>query len=287
MDTYKIAVSNHKLDHKLPPGDPMWHDFNSSFRNLDLEVQDVLDVIWNGRAITTHHKNNWRATQNYLMGQHIGLDFDNENKSSTLGELCKDKFIQKYAAFVHTTISHTEEKPRARAIFLLDQPIMQAANYGLAASALLWVFGTADRQCRDAVRFFYGSPKCEFEYINQVLPLSVVKDLIGKYKEAGETEHKRTTHKDYLPPATQQDAAAALALIDPWKIEYDEWAAILMALHGEFGDGGLTLAETWADGKPGEVERKWRSFHKEGNAAGRVTIGTVFAIAKRFGWSKN
>ena len=38
-----------------------------------------------------------------------------------------------------------EEKPRARVVFLLDQPIMQAKNYTLAASALLWVFGTADR----------------------------------------------------------------------------------------------------------------------------------------------
>lgn len=286
MNTYKIAVSTMKLDHKLPTKDPLWPALNSSFRNYELETQDVLDVCWNGRAITTQHKNNWRTTENYICGQHLGLDMDTEDDRSRLATLAKESFIQKYAAFIHTTMSHKPETPRARVIFLLDTPIMQPANYGLASAALLWLFGTADMKCRDAARFFYGSPGCEFEYINQVLPLEVVKKIISQYKASGEAEHKQAVRTDYLPPATQKDAAAALAMIDPWKIDYDEWAAILMAIHTEFGDGGLALADSWAAGKPGEVAQKWRSFHKEGNVTGRVGIGTLFAIAKRFGWSK-
>ena len=59
-----------------------------------------------------------------------------------------------------------------------------------------------------------------------------------------------------------------------------------MALDREYGDGGLALAESWADGASGEVERKWRSFKPAGNYAGAVGLGTVFALAQSFGWRK-
>jgi hypothetical protein len=34
------------------------------------------------------------------------------------------------------------------------------------------------------------------------------------------------------------------------------------------------------------VRRKWRSFRSDGNAAGHVGVGTVYSIAKRFGWQR-
>lgn len=283
---YKIAISKIKLNQKLLPGDPMWHSFNASFKNLDIQSSDIAHAIYNGHAITTHHKDNWRATHNYLCGQHIGLDFDSEDKNSTLAHLSQDRFVSKYAALVHTTISHTDDTPRARVLFLLDQPIAQAKNYGLAASALLWLFGTADRQCKDAVRFFYGAPGCRINYLDNVLPLEIVKKIISNYTETGQNEKKQSIKKDYLPSATQQEAAEALQKIDPWKVDYDEWVTILMALHSQFGDGGYSLAESWAQGKRGEVAQKWRSFHQSGNGAGMVTIASLFGIAKRFGWSR-
>jgi len=285
-EEFKIAVSNMKMDSKLITGDPRWKTFNSSFQNLDLEMTQLLDMIYYGRAITTHHKNAWRENKNYLCGQHLGLDFDNEDEKSTLDFLVKDKFIVKYAAFIHTTISHTDEKPRARAIFLLDTPIMQAKNYALAAASLLWLYGEADRKCKDPARFFYGAPKCDFAYLSNVLPLDVVKKLIKNYVDSGQTERKRATRPDYLPPPSQQEVSEALKHIDPWKVDYDEWVGILMAIHSEFGEGGYPLAENWAQGKQGEVAQKWNSFHKDGNVTGAITIGTLFGIAKQHGWSR-
>jgi len=284
---YKIAISNLQLHgEKLLPGDPRWGQFNASFDNLELPVMDIMNTVYNGFSMTTHHKAHWRTSENYLCGQHIGLDFDTEDERSTLATLGKDKFIQKYAAFLHTTTSHKPEAPRSRAVFLLDQPIMQARNYALAARALLWLFGTADRQCKDPVRFFYGAEYCQFEFIDQVLPLEVVKKLIQKYTESGEAEKKHAVKTGYSAPSSQAEVAHALKYISPWGIDYDEWVSVLMAIHAEFGDGGYQLAENWADGKDGEVGMKWRSFKKDGNPGGRVTIATLFALAKRGGWSK-
>jgi hypothetical protein len=283
---YKLALSQERYTSKLQPGDPRWHDFNGGFRNVEIETVKLLDAIYYGHAMTTQHKNNWRTAENYLAGQHIGLDFDNEDETCTLATLAKDKFISKYAALIHTTISHTPEKPRARVVFLLDQPILQAKNYALAATALLWVFGTADRQCKDAVRFFYGAPGCDFDYLDNVLPLETVKTLITKYQESGQVERRKASTTSYNAPANQAEVASALRLIPPMQVSYDEWLALLMAVHSAFGEDGYSLAEGWAEGKPGEVGRKWKSFKSSGNNTGAVTISTVFGIAKRFGWHK-
>lgn len=286
MNAYAVAVSDFKLESKLQPGDPRWSKFNASFRNLSLPQNDLMQFIYFGQSLTTQHKDKWRATKNYLCGQHIGLDFDGGDESATLAHLAKDKFISRWAAFAHTTISHTDEHPRARVIFLTDAPIMQAANYGRAASALLWLFGTADRQCKDPVRFFYGAPGCEFAEFGNVLPLEVLRKVIDQYHRTGQAEKRQADRKDYLPPASQAEVAEALRSIPPWQVDYDEWVAVLMAVHAEFGEAGLPLAESWADGKEGEVLQKWRSFKPTGNEAGRIGIGSLFAIANRFGWTR-
>lgn len=286
LPTFKIAVSRYSLIKKIPVGDPFWREFNSSFENKELPTDMLMQAIYDGHPITTCHKDHWRIGKNYLCGQHLGLDFDIGDNTSSIPYLCNDKFIQRYAAFLYSTPSHTDEHPRTRVIFLLDTPIMQAKNYALAASALLWLYGSADSSCRDAARFFYGSKGCSFEYPNQILPLEIVKKLIDDYQTTGNVEKRRSVNKDFRAPASQQEVQEALSRIPPWQISYDEWLEVLMGIHAEFGEGGLSLALSWADGKDGEVERKFKSFDAGGNEAGCVTIATVFGIAKRFGWQK-
>lgn len=284
MTTYKIAVSQYTLDRKLQPGDPAWKQFNAGFINYELDPGRIAGAIYEGRAITTQHKNNWRVSENYLCGQHIGLDFDAGDASSSMAFLKKDVIVSKYASFLYSTVSHTDEAPRSRVIFLLDKPIVQPLNYALAASAMLWIFGGADAKCKDPVRFFYGSKGCKFELIGNVLPLEKLKHLIKQYQDTGQREKKRT---EFNAPADMQEVKAALDAINPWQIDYDEWVNVLMGIHSQFGSAGLPMAESWGQGKQDEVSRKWKSFDAAGNISGAVTIATVFGIAKRFGWRKN
>lgn len=284
--SYKIAFSRMALDHKIPPGDPMWREFNGSFENMDIEPQDIANLIYTGHPFTAWHRNHWRHGDNFQLGGHLGVDFDTEDERSTLAYLAKDKFVAKYANIIYTTPSHKPEAPRARVVFLLDQPIHQAKNYTAAASAMLWLFGAADRQCKDAARFFYGSIHCDTVWNpDNVLPLEVIKAMIAQYNTTGATA-KRRHEGNYQATADQAEVAEALRIIPAMQIEYDEWVQVLMALHGSFGDGGLSLAENWAQGTDGEVKRKWKSFRDSGNSSGKVTVATVFAIAKRYGWGR-
>ena len=60
---------------------------------------------------------------------------------------------------------------------------------------------------------------------------------------------------------------------------------VLMAIHSELpGGNGLSLARSWGDGKPGEVEQKWKGFDSNGNVSGKISIGTLFSFAKDRGW---
>lgn len=207
-ETYRIAVSTYSMDHKIPPGDPFWHTFNGSFANRSLTPEDLAETVYTGFPFTTWHKNQWRHSKNYECGQHIGLDFDTQDERSTIASLVADKFIAKHAAMLYTTISHTPEAPRARAVFLLDTPIYQAGNYALAASALLWLFGTADPQCKDAARFFYGATNCDICYLDNVLPLETVRHLIGQYQDTGKRERSRQNNVKTI--SSQGYGAAAL-----------------------------------------------------------------------------
>lgn len=282
---YRISVSRYTLANKLAPGHPAWKNFNAGFDNLEVTDVELMTAIRRGQSITTWHKDNWRTSENFICGQHIGLDFDNGNNTSSMNYLIKDSFISKYASFLYTTTSHTPEEPRARVIFLLDKPIQQATNYTNAVRSILWLFDSADRQCKDAVRFFYGSMNCEMIHLGNILTIDKIKKIIADYQESAKRQQKPKL-KNYTATASQTEVYEALKLINPWQVDYDEWVNILMGIHSEFGDDGFSMAESWADGKKGEVEQKWRSFKDNGNGTGKVTIATVFGIAKRFGWNQ-
>lgn len=284
MSEYQISIGP-KLAGKIPAGSPYWREFNGAFENQQLNRRQFASLIYMGHPFTTWHKAHWRDSKNFLLGHHLGVDFDTEDERSDIPHLLEDSFIRRYAGIIYTTPSHRPEAPRARVVFLLDTPIQQAKNYCAAAAALLWLFGSADRQCKDAVRFFYGAGEnADIELLAGVLPLLTIKDMIARYQATGQQERKRV--QQYTATnADEKEVQLALSRINPWGISYDQWLAILMAIHSEFpGTNGLALAESWAQGKAGEVAAKWRGFSPEGNAAGRVSISTLFALAMENGY---
>lgn len=287
--TYNVAIGP-QLYGKISDGDTQKYQWlNGSFVNMSLSQVDLAAALCDGHPITTQLKVPWRKTENYLMGQHLGIDFDTEDARSTLNTLRKDSFISKYSSLLYTTPSHTPDKPRARAIFLLDTPIRQPKNYVLAAMALLWIFGSADRKCKDCVRFFYGGKPgaCDAEWIAKELPLEIVKDLIRRYQQTGIEERHKIKKVYKAESADEKEVLDALKAIPPWDIEYDEWVGVLMGIHSEFpGNNGLAMAEAWGDGYDGEVANKWKGFNSDGNGLGRKGIGFVYMLAKQRGWEK-
>ena len=91
-------------------------------------------------------------------------------------------------------------------------------------------------------------------------------------------EQMRQAGSGSAPADEFEKVRTALMTIDPMAMDYSKWIAILAALHDEFGDAALPLAENWARGKPGEVQRKWKSF---GNYTGTpATVASIIGLAR-------
>ena len=181
--TYHISIGsvlNAKIQHDVH----IWQEFNSSFKNRELTLAEIASTLNDGHAISVCYDPQIRKAENYKLGQHICLDFDDDGKLGTIDGLMEDTFIKKYAAIICTAESHATDRQKSRAIFLLDSPIYQIENYALSASSLLWLFSTADNQCKDPTRFFYtGNPRIsEIKCLKNELPLILVKDLIQRYQ---------------------------------------------------------------------------------------------------------
>ena len=295
--TVKVAISEADTSGgKLPMGDPRWATFNDSFQNDELDTIDFLGHIYAGHHYTTWH-NGRRKLDNFMLAQHVALDFDTEDERSTIDYLRQVQLVKMYAAFMHTTPSHTPQTPRCRVVFLLDEPITDAKAYTEAVRVLVSQIPHADEACTDASRFFYGARGCDtwlHEDIGNELPLSHLRRLWQLYA-AKFTPQQRATKANVINlverRAAQQiqhgkvddleKATEALKKIDPWSMSYSKWIGVIAAMKRDLGDAALPAVISWADGKPGEVEREWERLKMDrSNGAG---LGTVFYMAKAGG----
>lgn len=206
--TYRIAINQMALSSKLPQGDPRWAQFNDSFRNQELDLIDIADRVYMGHAYTAWHSGR-RKRDNWQCAQHIAVDMETHDKRSSIHQLMQDEFIQVYGAMLYTTPSHTADDPRARIVFLLDQPITDPDAYEVAAKFVYSLFPGADMACTDCSRSFNGSLNCDMELLYNVLPVNHLRSYYNRWRKVVElppkTQGQETTRYTYhhYPPAKQ------------------------------------------------------------------------------------
>lgn len=155
----------------------LWRDFNGSFTNVELPPFAVMMQIIQGYAYTTQHER-YRKAENFICGQHLATDHDTGDSNSSIAVLAEHPFVKEHAYAIYTTPSHTEESPRARVIYFLDEPIFNPDGYARLASALCYHFEDADPSTKDACRIFFGNSKATFKILGNILPLGAAKDKL-------------------------------------------------------------------------------------------------------------
>lgn len=281
---FRIALHRWQLKGKIPAGDPRWGEFNDLFDNLTMGMDDVAKHIAQGYAYTTWHSGR-RSLDNFICAQHIAVDMDTEDGRSTFAVLLRHEWVRMFGGIIHTSPSHTEDKPRARVIFFLDQIIDDATAYQTAAKFLISQFDGADTSVSDASRFFYGCMGGQIEVLGGILPVGVLRRYYRlwmrnqpKQDKQGAPVIKMADRKKEEPqPDELQKLKDALSKIDPWGIDYNKWIGIIAACKREVGESAFSIVEQWAKGKPGEVKREWdRLKDSRQNAA---HLGTVYYLA--------
>ncbi|MGN7942004.1 hypothetical protein [Metabacillus sp. 22489] len=174
-----------------------------------LSVKSLAEELTRGKTITTGYleakSGRIRRQEEYWKSQQmVALDFDNERtiKDSngkkikvkdvtvTLEQALENEFIKKYAAFAYKTFSYTDSHPKFRVVFIFDKPLYNLQQCKNLILKLLELFPTADQQCKDGTRVFYGGTDLHVINYDNRLPTQItlwgdIKGLISIYPTKG------------------------------------------------------------------------------------------------------
>jgi hypothetical protein len=129
---------------------------------VEITLEDLMSQISNGHSISPAvmagtRAADWQEQQLFL------VDIDNEQEGlpvvtvrETLA-LCDEINIR--PAFYYRSFSHSQEKPKFRLVFVMDEPITEPNQRQAISKALVSIFPQSDKACINANRIFYGTNK--------------------------------------------------------------------------------------------------------------------------------
>ncbi len=207
----KHAISmGMSVDGKLTVNDSRWAQLSDSFVNQELETIEIANAIYTGHCYCAW-VNGRRKSENFIKSGFIAVDLDTGDARSSFDHLLTLDLVRMYAGLIHTTPSHTPDRPRARVLFFLDRPITDPEAYRQATIFWLSLFDGADPVCKDPSRFFYGAKNCEIWFSENVLPVSHMRRYFKAYGRTHPVDRPNVIRLDEYrkPPA---DAGSARAL---------------------------------------------------------------------------
>lgn len=169
--------------------------YSSGFEIVEGTVADLIQSVKDGYAFSAVYRDGTRNKGNFLGSQVVALDFDGGTEMHSIGEIMRRPFVSAYGSFVYTTPSHTEDAPRCRVVFCLEEPINSSDEYEELLSSILVVFPDADQACKDSARLFYGNTEARIEVIGRHIPSDVARKLVQKHRKTAETERPRVDVK--------------------------------------------------------------------------------------------
>lgn len=189
-------------------GPPDWARYHQSFRLTATTPRGLATAIWEGFGFTPVYAQR-RKEENFRAAYHLALDFDGGDKTSSLEYLMRpNSFCDYHASFAYSTPSSTAKKPKSRVVFIFAQPVKSAVRYRLIYAAIAWFVAQdgskSDPQCKDPLRLYYGSPKCEVRPNWSVLTPAAIRHVVREYRAAQPRPMKQAALKS--PPAKVSDS---------------------------------------------------------------------------------
>jgi hypothetical protein len=147
---------------------------------FDLSETEIADNVRDGRPLAPQYRGGNRKTVNFVCAGFLAADVD---RGMTLDEARNHPYVQNHAGLIHTTVSHTAERHRFRIIFLLDDPILTAADWADAQLGLALKMDS-DASVTNGATLIFGNTESEVYRISRTLPPAVVAELIARGRDA-------------------------------------------------------------------------------------------------------
>jgi hypothetical protein len=265
------------------------------WRSMDGTIADLQDTVARGWAWMPAilKRKATRAKANVVGCESIALDID---AGMTIDDALADEFIRTTAALVYTSSSHQKAKDNApacdrfRIVWLLPSRV-SVPTYEALYAELLRRYPCADKSTSDASRLWYGNTDAIFPLVNgsAILPWDMVLDAEAKSETiAAQIAEQRARSAERFantdPDDLRSQVRDALALIpprNPGSGNYHECLRVAFAVGSAFReDEALELIEAWSP----RIAGAWHPENIVGKGNGSITIGSLFSIAKQYGY---
>lgn len=208
METINVSLSS-AFHNKQPKPGYTPAAFADSFHAVTITPRQLFDHAASGGALALGvFQDNRRARETFVNAQLLALDFDAGTLDAATAAALP--FVQAHGAFVYPSASSTPEHPKTRVVFVLSEPVTDAARFEALLRGLIAHFADwqPDPACKDAPRFFYGSDVPGALYIGKTLDIQTAGGLTAP--EAAQ-DAARATMRQQEQPRRPVDAASSRA----------------------------------------------------------------------------
>ena len=165
-----------------------WKAFYDTFSPVVMTPRELAVHIWRGYSFTPV----WhtaRREENFVSAGHLAFDFDAGDETSSLNYLLRvGSFAWMFASFGYATPSSAPDSPRSRLVFVLEYPIDNPVEYRAVYQAVAWCIARdgseTDPACKDPLRLYYGSPRCDLRPNWSVLGAATLEYVMAEYRAA-------------------------------------------------------------------------------------------------------
>ena len=141
----------------------------------EIAPKELAESLANGQTMVLGvMKNEVRKKVNLNYQEVIALDFDD---NTTIEEIKNTDFIKDNASFIYTTFSHTEGHHKFRVVFFLEDKLTNNEQVLAVYNKLFEMFPTADVNCKDSSRLFFGGKSYTEINFNNRLDANTIVDL--------------------------------------------------------------------------------------------------------------
>ncbi|MEQ7791725.1 hypothetical protein [Staphylococcus nepalensis] len=141
----------------------------------EIAPKELAESLANGQTMVLGvMKNEVRKKVNLNYQEVIALDFDD---NTTIEEIESNEFIKQNASFIYTTFSHTEGHHKFRVVFFLENKLTNNEQVLEVYNKLFNMFPTADVNCKDSSRLFFGGKSCIEINFNNRLDANTIVEL--------------------------------------------------------------------------------------------------------------
>jgi hypothetical protein len=248
--------------------------------NIEVDSwKDAFELITtDGYATSAELVDDHRTDDEYVSRQICMVDIDS---GMTIQDLFNDDFYNEFGAGFYTTARHTDEAHRFRIMFVLEEPIYDYLIMRKIIRGLLEFYQTADRNCKDASRIYYGVKNCPIkECRDKILYKYITDELITMIDSI---DSKPISHS-YIPNTNKEyDVEFVDELLSRISVktgtlhgEYDLFKTIAWAVCNTVGqhNANMLMSKYWST-----KTKKEQQVIKTYDSVKSPTVGTLIKMS--------